>query len=89
MRDETAAGRISEQTIIREEMNTVIAEAKRDIVHAAVQNAFANVYASIGLDPFNANISVDQSVSGIAQGLRALWLERGDHGAEPRRRSNR
>lgn len=81
MRDEATAGRISEQTIIREQMNTVVAEAKRDIAHAAVQNAFANVYASIGLDPFSAELNPDDNLSTIAQGLRSLWFERGDLGA--------
>lgn len=83
MRDEAAAGRIGEQTIIREEMNTVVAEAKRDIAHAAVQNAFANVYASIGLDPFAGEVGPDLSVAQLAQGLRALWFERGDLAAVP------
>lgn len=81
MRDETAAGRISEQTIIREEMNTVVAEAKRDIAHAGVQNAFANVYASIGQDPYAADMDLDESVAALTQKLRSLWFERGDFNA--------
>ena len=43
---------ISEQTLIREEMNTLVAEVKYDIAYAGLQNAFGNVYASMGLDPF-------------------------------------
>jgi len=79
MRTEAAASRISEQTLIREELNTLVAEAKRDIAYASLQNAFANVYASMGLDPFGVDLAAD--VKTLAAALRSLWLERGDFGA--------
>lgn len=72
---------ISEQTLIREEMNTLVAEVKRDIAHASVQNAFANVYASMGLDPYAADLPLDSDVQSLASALRKIWLERGDYGA--------
>ncbi len=81
MRDEAKADRISEQTLIREEMNTLVAEVKRDIAHASVQNAFANVYASMGLDPYAADLPLDSDVQSLASALRKIWLERGDYGA--------
>lgn len=84
MRHEAAAARISEQTLIREEMNTLVAEVKRDIAHASLQNAFANVYASMGLDPYASEIPLDQSVQALAGALRALWFERGDYNAGQR-----
>lgn len=78
MRKESRAGRISEQTLIREEMNTLVAEAKRDISYAALQNAFANVYASMGLDPYPSMQPDKTDVNTLARDLRSVWLERGD-----------
>jgi outer membrane protein TolC len=78
MRVEAGADRISEQTLIREEMNTLVAEVKRDIAHASLQNAFANVYASMGLDPYAADLPMNSDVRSLAGVLRGIWLERGD-----------
>ena len=78
MRNEAAADRISEQTLIREELNTLVAEAKRDIAFASAQNAFATIFTSVGLDPHASDVSTAMSVSELSQSLRGLWLERGD-----------
>lgn len=79
MRTEAAADRISEQTLIREEMNTLVAEVKRDIAYANLQNAFASVYSSMGLDPYSGSIEPrNDSVKSLASTLRAVWVERGD-----------
>jgi outer membrane protein TolC len=72
------AGRISKQTLIREEMNTLVAQAQYDIAYADLQNAFANIYASMGLDPFAADLRGDESVEELATSLKALWQSRGD-----------
>ena len=61
---EVNAGRVSEQTLIREELGALVAEAKRDIAHAAVQNAYANCLAAMGLDPAVASQSPSQGGSG-------------------------
>jgi Outer membrane efflux protein len=81
MRQEAAADRISEQTLIREELNTLVAEVKRDIAFANMQNAFANVFVSVGLDPFDSEKPADGGVKEIAQQLKTLSFERGDFGA--------
>jgi outer membrane protein TolC len=78
IRTEASADRISEQTLIREEMNTLLAEAKRDIAYAAVQNAFANIYSSVGLDPYSHELDQASDVKTLAQKLRGMWIERGD-----------
>lgn len=78
MRSEATAERISEQTLIREELNTLVAEVKRDIAFASAQNAFATIYTSVGLDPHASDVSTTMSVSELSQNLRGLWLERGD-----------
>jgi outer membrane protein TolC len=81
MRTEASAERISEQTLVREEMNTLVAEAKRDIAFASAQNAFANVFASMGLDPYASDIDTSLSVKALSAQIKALWLERGDFSA--------
>jgi outer membrane protein TolC len=60
VRAESAAGRVSEQTLLREEMNTLIAEAKYDIAYSAVEGAYANVAQSVGN---TAVVDVDRTVS--------------------------
>ena len=77
MREEAAADRISEQTIIREEMNTLVAEARRDIAHAGLQNAYASIYTSMGLDPYAGEVDRSLDVKSLANKLRWIWLERG------------
>jgi outer membrane protein TolC len=77
IRAETAAQRTSEQILIREEMNTLLADARVDTVYADLQNAYANIYASLGLDPFPTHISETDSVATMAAKLREMWIERG------------
>ena len=78
MRAEAASDRISTQTLIREEMNALVAEAKHDIAYAALQNAYANLFSSMGLDPYAWELDRDQGIAGLSAQLRELWLERGD-----------
>ena len=78
MRAEAAADRISNQTLIREEMNTLVAEAKYDIAYAQLQNAYANLFSSMGLDPYAWEIDRAKSVESVSETLKQLWFERGD-----------
>lgn len=78
MRDEASADRASEQSLIREEMNTLVAEARRDIAYAELQNAFAGVYTAIGLDPYASDIDIRLGVKSLADKLRSVWVERGE-----------
>ncbi len=70
----------SEQTLIREEMNALIASAQYDIAYAELQNAFAQIYATIGVDAHGDNFDSNQSISSIAKALKQTWNERGDLG---------
>ena len=63
----------SEQSLIREQMNTVLAAVKYDVAYADLQNAIANVYASLGLDPYDGPVSTDMSVKELAAALRRAW----------------
>lgn len=73
MRAEATASRISEQTLIREEMNTLIAEAKRDITHAGLQSAYASMYTSMGLDPYAGMLDRELDVKSLAGRLKGIW----------------
>jgi outer membrane protein TolC len=75
VRTETAAAVASEQILIREEMNTLVADAKLDMVYADLQNAYANVYASLGIDPYPAGLNTAEPVDIIAARLRDMWTE--------------
>ncbi len=63
----------SEQSLIREQMNMVLAAVKYDVAYADLQNAIANVYASLGLDPYEGPVSTDMSVKELAAALRRAW----------------
>lgn len=46
------AGRVSEQTAIREEMNALVAIVKRDMAYAELQSAVAALQAAMGRTPY-------------------------------------
>lgn len=70
--------RTSEQTLIREQMNVIVAEVRHDLAYANLQNAYANIYASLGLDAFPAVDIERVSVAELSQALRKTWVARGD-----------
>lgn len=72
------AGKVSEQTAIREEMNYLVAQVKRDLTYVDLQSAFANVHASMGRTPYE-DIDPDAwSVSQLEKALRSGWRGLGD-----------
>ncbi|MFD0916413.1 TolC family protein [Pseudahrensia aquimaris] len=71
-------GQASEQTLIREEMNTLASQVAADIAYADLQNAYANIFASMGLDPYPGKFDTNQSVDSLASSLKGMWIERGD-----------
>nr|HMQ58937.1 TolC family protein [Rhizobiaceae bacterium] len=73
-----AVDQVSEQTVIREEMNTLVSRVKYDIAYADLQNAYANIYASMGVDAIEEDFSDSESVAALSEKLRRAWLERGD-----------
>jgi outer membrane protein TolC len=78
MRAQAATDKISEQTLIREEMNTLVAEVKYDLAHAALQNAYANLFASMGLDPIDATVDLGADIKTLTAQLARVWKKRGD-----------
>ncbi|MBS0341566.1 MAG: TolC family protein [Proteobacteria bacterium] len=72
------AEKLSRQTQIREQMNTLVSNVRYDLALADLQNAYANVYASLGIDPIEADMSTTQSVPELASRLRTMWAKRKD-----------
>jgi outer membrane protein TolC len=77
VRAESAAGKVSDQTVLREQMNQLIGSVRADLAYANWQNAYATVYASIGVDPYSSVVSPQASVNEVSQQIRTSWFERG------------
>jgi outer membrane protein TolC len=70
------AGAMSQQTLLREEMNTLVSEVKYDIAYADAQNAYANLFGSMGIDDFSPDITGREDVQTLRSALAKLWDER-------------
>jgi len=77
IRESAAADQASEQTLIREEMNTLVSRVKRDVAYADLQNSYANIYSAMGLDPYTAKSIASDDLSTISSMLKDMWIERG------------
>lgn len=77
IRTSAAADQASEQTLIREEMNTLASRVKRDIAYAELQNAYANIYSAMGLNPYSNESELSGTVDDVSASLKSLWIERG------------
>ncbi len=77
IRASAAADQASEQTLIREEMNTLASRVKRDIAYADLQNSYANIYSAMGLDPYTIESISSDNLSSISASLKEMWIERG------------
>lgn len=66
---------VTEQSLIREEMNMMVAEVKFDIAFADVENAYASIFSALGIDPFpidadtNDIVSLTESIKKYFDGL--------------------
>lgn len=67
---------ISQRQLVQERMNAVLAEVRYDIAFSDVQNAYANLYASMGVDNFDTDIRSDMSIKELADSLEEHWTER-------------
>ena len=80
MRTEASADLVSKSTVLREEMNSLISEAKYDIANASSRSAYAKLYSTMGWDPLNDLDTSSLSVNELAKVLKSAW-------ANPDRRS--
>lgn len=76
IRAEAGADRVGEQTLIREEMNGLVAEVKRDIAFANVQTGAANIMVSMGLDLQVRDFDDNLTVGEVAAQLQSAWSNR-------------
>ncbi|MCG8379571.1 MAG: TolC family protein [Proteobacteria bacterium] len=54
-----AAKTVTEQSLIREEMNMMVAEVKYDIAFSDIENAYASIFAALGIDPFPIDVNME------------------------------
>ena len=76
LRAEAGAGSIGDQTLIREEMNLLVAEVERDIAIADLENASANLVVSMGLDLQAKEVNLGLGVKELAGELKVAWADR-------------
>lgn len=73
---EAAADFTGEQSVIRERMNLLAARARQDVAYAELQNAHANLLASLGFDPIGIDIALNRPVAEVARDIRAALAGR-------------
>ncbi|MDT7834250.1 TolC family protein [Aquabacterium sp. OR-4] len=67
---------ISQQQLVREEMNGVLSEVRYDVAYSDLQNAYANLYASMGLDNFDIDAGAEVPLKKLTETLEEHWTER-------------
>lgn len=69
IRSEFKANRVSEQTLLREELNAAVGEVRLDIARASLHSASANLSAAIGRDPLGVDVGREGSIAEIATAI--------------------
>jgi len=70
------ASSTSKQTLVRERMNAIISDARRDAAMAELAEASAHIYSALGYDPYASDIDGTEDIQTIAESLKVLWTER-------------
>ena len=70
IRSERDANKVSEQTLLREELNAAVGRVRLGIAKAGLETAKANLVSSMGLDPAGEAGSETSTVAEIASALR-------------------
>lgn len=66
---------ISQKDLVQVEMKSILDEVRYDTAYADLQNAYANLYASMGIDSFDLGNTDKESVAMIAGKLQEYWTE--------------
>lgn len=74
-RIEAQLGKISRHILIREELNTLLAEARTDSIYSDLENAYAGIYVSLGLDPIPDDLDI-KDLSELTEKLTDHWQRR-------------
>lgn len=69
------ASKISRRDLVKEEMTSILDEVRYDAAYADLQNAYANLYASMGVDNLGFDINEDSTIERIAEQLKKHWAE--------------
>lgn len=80
------AGDVGKHTLIREKMNTLVARVKLDLAYSEIQNAYANIYAAMGLDPYPLHVTGEEDVRSLTKELKRLWTKRNRRGLRTARK---
>ncbi|WP_063332092.1 TolC family protein [Marinomonas sp. TW1] len=67
---------ISQRQLVVEKMNEILDEISYDSAYADLQNAYASLYASMGLANLNITISDDADIEELTQKLKEHWTQR-------------
>ena len=70
IRAEHAANKVSEQTLLREELNAAVGQVRLDIARVSLETAKANLLSSVGLDPRTEGTLPSTSVGQLAGTMR-------------------
>lgn len=74
-RIEATVGKVSGHALIREELNTLLAEVRCDSIYSELENSYAGIYVSLGLDPIPGDLN-DKNLSELAAELVEHWHKR-------------
>ncbi len=87
-RNGTRLQRVSELSLIRESLNALLAELRRDVAYADLQNSFGRMFMTMGLDLVPQNYA-DGTLSDLSKdiGQRFGRWEKGDTGLAPETQS--
>ena len=72
---------VNEQSVIREQMNTLVAEVKYDIAFADIENAYASLLGSVGIDPVPYDVDTD-SLDSMSESLQRHFESLGEENVE-------
>ncbi|GJL51700.1 MAG: hypothetical protein NPIRA01_29270 [Nitrospirales bacterium] len=64
--------RLSEQTVIRERLNNLLAEIRHNVAMADLEAAYANLLGAVGEDPVPI-VTPDANMTALANALRTRW----------------
>ena len=67
-RDAQKVAKFCELEVIRQEASLLLAQMRRDIAFAELQNSFGTIYASVGVDVVPSNLS-DMSINGLSSAI--------------------
>jgi outer membrane protein TolC len=76
LRAEKSVELIGEQTLIREEMNLLVAEVQHDLAVGSLQTASSNLMTSMGYDLQGKTVDLKMDVKVLAQHLSSHWSNR-------------